>query len=284
MNRSMLFVPGDSLRKFAKAAAGEAHALILDLEDSVQGENKAEARNSVRDMLAAGAAGKPLWVRINSLDTPWALGDLAAVVPARPHGIVLPKCRSGADVTQLSHYLDALEAASGASAGATRIFVIATELGSALFRMGTYAGASPRLWGITWGAEDLAADLGALSNRANGQFTEPYRLARTLCLCAAADAGVPAIDTVCVELEDLELLRAEAEEARRDGFAGKMAIHPRHAGIINAAFMPTEAESSWARKIVAAFEANPGAGTLRLEGKMIDRPHLRAARRTLGLD
>ena len=206
------------------------------------------------------------------------------MVPARPYGIVLPKSRSGADVKQLSYYLDALEAASGMPAGAIRIFAIATELGNAMFNMGTYVGISARLWGLTWGAEDLAADLGALSNRANGRFTEPYRLARSLCLYAAANAGVPAFDTVCAELEDLELLRTEAEEARRDGFVGKMAIHPKHIAVINAAFMPSEAERDWARRIVAAFEANPDTGTFRLDGKMIDRPHLRAARRTLGLE
>jgi len=284
MVRSFLFVPGDSLRKFGKAASGDTHALILDLEDSVAPDNKVGARDSVCEMLKAGAAGKTLWVRINSLDTQWALADLAAVVPARPYGIVLPKSRSGTDVKQLSYYLDALEAASGMPAGAIRIFAIATELGNAMFNMGTYVGISARLWGLTWGAEDLAADLGALSNRANGRFTEPYRLARSLCLYAAANAGVPAFDTVCAELEDLELLRTEAEEARRDGFVGKMAIHPKHIAVINAAFMPSEAEREWARRIVAAFEANPDAGTFRLDGKMIDRPHLRAARRTLGLE
>lgn len=282
MIRSFLFVPGDSLRKFDKAASGDAHALILDLEDSVSPDNKAGARDSVCEMLKAGAGAKSLWVRINSLDTQWALGDLAAVVPTKPSGIVLPKSRSGADVKQLSHYLDALEAASGLPAGAIRIFAIATELGSAMFNLGTYTG--ERLWGLTWGAEDLAADLGALANRADGRFTEPYRLARSLCLYAAANAGVPAFDTVCAELDDLELLRTEAEEARRDGFVGKMAIHPKHIAVINTAFMPSEADLEWARRIVAAFEANPEAGTLRLEGKMIDRPHLRAARRTLGLE
>jgi citrate lyase subunit beta/citryl-CoA lyase len=167
-------------------------------------------------------------------------------------------------------------------AGAIRIFAIATELGSAMFSLGTYTGG--RLWGLTWGAEDLAADLGALANRADGRFTEPYRLARSLCLYAAANAGVAAFDTVCTELEDLELLRTEAQEARRDGFVGKMAIHPKHIAAINTAFMPSEADLEWARRVVAAFESSPEAGTLRLDGRMIDRPHLRAARRTLGLE
>lgn len=284
MIRSFLFVPGDSARKFAKAAAGDAHALILDLEDSVAPENKAQARESVREMLAQGAAGKQLWVRINSLDTPWALEDLAAVTSAKPYGIVLPKCRSGADVKQLASHLDALEAAAALPAGTIRILVIATEIAGALFHMETYAGASARLWGLTWGAEDLAADIGALANRSGGRYTEPFVFARSLCLFAAANAGLTAIDTICAELEDMELLRAESEAARRDGFAGKMAIHPKQVGVINAAFAPSEAECAWASKIVAAFEANPGAGTLRLDGKMIDRPHLRAARRTLGIE
>ncbi len=176
-----------------------------------------------------------------------------------------------------------LEAAAGMPRGATQIIAIATELGSAMFGLGTYRGVSARLWGITWGAEDLAADLGALINRVDGRVTEPYRLARTLCLYAAADAGVRAIDTVSVDIENLEPVRIEATEARRDGFVAKMAIHPAQVGAINAAFTPSEAELAWAKKIVAAFDANPNTGAFRLEGKMIDRPHLRAARRMLGM-
>jgi len=282
MTRSILFVPGDSPRKFELAAAGEADALVLDLEDSVAPEAKAAARGTVRAMLAKGAPGKPLWVRVNPLDSGLAEADLAAVIGGRPYGVLLPKSRGGEDVRRLAALLDRHEATAGVPVGGTQILPIATELGAAMFGLGTYAGSSPRLWGLTWGAEDLAADLGTLVNRLDGQFTEPFRVARSLCLFGAAAAGVRAIDTVCVDLENDAVAAAESLEARRDGFTGKMAIHPRHIGAINAAFTPSASEREWARKIVAAFEANPNLGTFRLEGRMIDRPHLRAARRVLG--
>ena len=282
MTRSVLFVPGDSPRKFERAAAGEADALVLDLEDSVVAEAKAAARGMVRDMLAKGAPGKQLWVRVNPLDSGLTEADLAAVVGGRPFGIVQPKSRGGEDVKRLADLLDRHEATAGVPVGVTQILPIATELGAAMFGLGSYAGSSPRLWGLTWGAEDLAADLGTLVNRIDGRYTEPFRLARSLCLYGAAAAGVRAIDTVCVDLDDDRVVAAESLEARRDGFTGKMAIHPRHIGAINAAFTPSAAELEWARRIVAAFEANPDLGTFRLEGKMIDRPHLRAARRVLG--
>jgi citrate lyase subunit beta / citryl-CoA lyase len=282
--RSYLFVPGDSERKFAKAIEGDADGLILDLEDSVAANMKVSSRAIVNGMLAAGRARKQLWVRMNALDTEWAIGDLAAVVNARPFGIVAPKLSGGEDLRTVSNYLDAFETAAGVPLGTTKVMVIATEVGRAMFGLGTYANVTPRLWGISWGAEDLAADLGASANRVGHQLTEPYRLARNLCLYAAAAAGVRALDTVCVELDDLAVVRAESIEARRDGFVGKIAIHPKHITPINEAFTPSAEDVAWARKIVAAFEANPGVGAFRLEGKMIDRPHLRAARRTLGLD
>lgn len=282
MTRSLLFVPGDSPRKFERAAAGEADALVLDLEDSVVPEAKPAARGMVREMLARGAPGKQLWVRVNPLDSGLTEADLAAVTGGRPFGVVLPKSRGGEDVKRLAELLDRHEATSGVPVGGTQILPIATELGAAMFGLGTYAGASPRLWGLTWGAEDLAADLGTLVNRIDGRYTEPFRLARSLCLYGAAAAGVRAIDTVCVDLDNDAIVAAESVEARRDGFTGKMAIHPKHIGAINTAFTPSAAEQEWARKIVAAFEANPELGTFRLEGKMIDRPHLRAARRVLG--
>lgn len=283
MSRSLLFVPGDSARKFERGIEGEADGLILDLEDSVALERKVEARTLVRDMLAQARERKPLWVRMNALDTEFALGDLAAVVSARPFGIVVPKTRNGADLRTVANYLDALETLAGIPLGTTHLVAIATELGSAMFGMGTYANVTPRLWGITWGAEDLAADLGAIANRTAGSLTEPYRLARNMCLFAAADAGVRALDTVCVDLDDLSIVTNESLEARRDGFTGKVAIHPKHIAPINAAFTPTAAELDWARKVVAAFEANPAGSAFRLDGMMIDRPHLRAARRMLGL-
>lgn len=282
MTRSLLFVPGDSPRKFERAAAGEADALVLDLEDSVVPEAKAAARGMVREMLAKGAPGKQLWVRVNPLDSGLTEADLAAVTGGRPFGVFLPKSRGGEDVKRLAGLLDRHEATSGVPVGGTQILPIATESGAAVFGLGTYAGSSPRLWGLTWGAEDLAADVGTLVNRVDGRYTEPFRVARSLCLYGAAAAGVRAIDTVCVDLDDDAVVASESAEARRDGFTGKMAIHPRHIGAINAAFTPSAAEREWARRIVAAFEANPELGTFRLEGKMIDRPHLRAARRVLG--
>lgn len=282
MTRSILFVPGDSPRKFERAAAGDSDALVLDLEDSVAPDAKAAARGMVVEMLAKGAPGKQLWVRVNPLDTDWTEADLAAVIGGRPFGVFLPKSRGGEDVKRLAALLDRMEAAAGVSAGETRILPIATELGAAVFGLGTYAGSSPRLWGLTWGAEDLAADVGTVVNRVDGRYTEPFRVARSLCLFGAAAAGVRAIDTVCVDLDDDAIVASESVEARRDGFTGKMAIHPKHIGTINAAFTPSAAELDWARRIVAAFDADPAIGTFRLDGKMIDRPHLRAALRVLG--
>jgi citrate lyase subunit beta / citryl-CoA lyase len=282
MTRSILFVPGDSLRKFERASAGNADALVLDLEDSVAPESKAQARGTVREMLGKGAAGKRLWVRLNPLDTDWTDADLAAVIGGRPFGVFLPKSRGGEDVRRLAALLDRHEAAVGARVGATQILPIATELGAAMFGLGTYAGSSPRLWGLTWGAEDLAADLGTMVNRIDGRYTEPFRVARSLCLYGAAAAGVRAIDTVCTDLDDDAIVSSESLEARRDGFTGKMAIHPKHIDAINAAFTPSPTELEWARRIVAVFDANPNVGTFRLDGKMIDLPHLRAARRVLG--
>lgn len=281
--RSMLFVPGDSPRKFDKARQGAADALILDLEDSVVAEKKDEARALIGAMLQAPRGAQQLYVRVNALDTGRTLGDLAAVMPAAPDGIVLPKSRGGEDVRRLALWLDAFEAASEFTPGATRIMVVATETAGSIFGLGSYAGSSPRLAGLIWGAEDLAASLGATENRSDGIPHSPYRLARDLCLMGAAAAGVAAIDAVYTDLDNLAGLEQETRAARRDGFAGKTLIHPKHVDIVNAAFAPTPAEREWAEKIVAAFAANPDAGTLRLDGKMIDRPHLRAAEKTLGL-
>jgi citrate lyase subunit beta / citryl-CoA lyase len=282
MTRSILFVPADSLRKFERAAAGNADALVLDLEDSVAPDAKPAARGTVREMLAKGAPGKQLWVRVNPLDSGWIELDLAAVIAAKPFGVFLPKSRGGEDVKRLAALLDKHEAAAGAPVGGTQMLPIATELGAAMFGLGTYAGSSPRLWGLTWGAEDLAADLGTVVNRIDGRYTEPFRVARSMCLYGAAAAGVRAIDTVCIDLDNDAIVASESLEARRDGFTGKMVIHPKHVDPVNAAFTPSAEEVEWARRIVAAFEADPNLGTFRLEGKMIDRPHLRAARRVLG--
>ena len=281
--RSMLFVPGDSPRKFDKARQGHADALILDLEDSVVADKKAEARTLTRAMLEGARGSHEIYVRVNAFDTGLTLSDLAAVMPARPHGIVLPKSRGGDDVRQLALWLEAFEAAASIAVGSTRIVVVATETAESMFGLGSYRGASPRLAGLMWGAEDLAASLGATENASGGVFHSPYRLARDLCLAAAAAAEVAAIDTVYTDLDNLTGLEAEARAARRDGFSGKALIHPKHVDVVNAAFEPSAAEREWASKVIAAFKDNPNAGTLRLDGKMIDRPHLRAARKILGL-
>lgn len=282
MTRALLFVPGDSPRKFERAAASAADALILDVEDSVAQAQKPAARAAVREMLAVAPAGKQLWVRINALETADALADLAAVVPARPFGIVLPKCSGRETLLRAAHYLDAFEAAAGLPALSTQILAIGTETAQSIFGLNSYAGVTPRLWGISWGAEDLAADVGSLANRASGRYTEPYRLARSLCLYAAAAAGVRAIDTVCVELDDAQVLAEESQEAYRDGFVGKLAIHPRHLDAINHAFTPSESQLAWAHRVLDAFAAQPDAGTLNLDGKMIDHPHRRLAQRLTG--
>lgn len=279
--KSFLFVPGDSERKFDKASRGAADALILDLEDSVALEAKPQARTVTRALLQRDRGAQQRYVRINAFDSGMALEDLAAVMPAAPHGIVLPKCRHGDDVRQLALYLDAFEAAYELPSGSTRIIAIATETADSLFGLHSYRGASERLWGLMWGAEDLSSALNAVSNRAQGCYTGPYLLARHLCLIGAMAAGVVAIDTVWVDIEDLDGLRREAADARRDGFGAKAVIHPKHIETVNAAFAPTEAELAWARRIVAAFDANPQAGVFRLDGQMIDRPHLRRARAML---
>ncbi|MFT0878005.1 CoA ester lyase [Rhodopseudomonas sp. G2_2311] len=281
--RSMLFVPGDSPRKFEKASQGAADALIIDLEDSVVAEKKDEARGLTRTMLQAPRSRQKLYVRVNALDTGRTLGDLAAVMPARPDGIVLPKSRGGDDVRNVALWLDAFEAAAGIESGATRIVVVATETAGSIFGLGSYKDCSPRLAGLMWGAEDLAASLGATENGSGGVFHSPYRLARDLCLMGAAAAEVTAIDTVYTDIDNLAGLEAETRAARRDGFTCKALIHPKHVDIVNAAFAPTEAERSWAEKVIAAFADNPDAGTLRLDGRMLDKPHLRAAQKILGL-
>jgi citrate lyase subunit beta/citryl-CoA lyase len=278
----MLFVPGDSPRKFEKARAGNASALILDLEDSVVPEKKEEARDLTRTMLRGSRNAAQLYVRVNALDTGMTLRDLAAVLPAVPDGIVLPKSRGGDDVRQLATWLEAFEAAAGTKVGASSIVCVATETAGSIFGLGSYKGCSPRLAGLMWGAEDLSASLGATEKASGGVFHSPYRLARDLCLMAAAAAEVAPIDTVYTDIDNLAGLEQETRAARRDGFSAKALIHPKHVDIVNAAFEPTEAERSWAEKVIAAFANNSNSGTLRLDGMMIDKPHLRAAKKILG--
>jgi citrate lyase subunit beta / citryl-CoA lyase len=282
--RSFLFVPADSERKLARSQQSGADALILDLEDSVVPANRAAARAQARAFLAeASDAGFRRYVRINPLTSGAALDDLAAVLPGKPHGILLPKCLPE-DVRTLDHYLTAFEAAFGLIPGAVRIITIATETPAAIFALGRYAGVSPRLEGITWGAEDLAACLGGGSNRKfDGSYDDAYRLARALCLLAAADAGVMPIDTIYTDFKDEPGLAAECAAAKRSGFTAKMAIHPAQIPVINHAFSASEEELAWARKVVAIFAENPNAGTVALDGKMLDKPHLSLARRLLGI-
>lgn len=281
--RSLLFVPGDDERKIAKGLGSTADALILDLEDSVAPQRKAAARELCAATLRSARSAKTLFVRINALDTADALLDIAAIVPARPFGLMLPKCRGGEDIRTLDEHLSRHEAKAGVAAGQTRILPIVTETGASMFGLGSYGPpAHPRLCGLMWGGEDLAADLGAIANReANGAYTAPYQLARSLCLCAAAAVSVPAIDAVYTDFRDTEGLKAEAVEGLRDGFSGKAAIHPDQVAPINAAFTPTAADVERARRIVAAFEASSATGVASLDGRMLDRPHLRSAQRVL---
>ena len=278
--RSMLFVPGDSGRKFARARQGAADALILDLEDSVAADGKAAARGTVREMLDGERGHQSLYVRVNALDTGLTLADLAAVMPGRPDGIVLPKSEGAEDVHRIGAWLDAFEAAFSSQPGSTGIVCIATETARSLFGLSSYTQAGNRLRGLMWGAEDLSASLGASSSRAGGQFHSPFVMARDLCLAAAAAAGVLAIDTVFVDIDDIEGLTLEAHDACRDGFGAKAVIHPKHVDPVNAAFTPDAASVEWARQVVALF-AEPGAGVKTLAGKMLDKPHLRTAERIL---
>ena len=272
--RSLLFVPGDRPDRMEKALRSGADALILDLEDAVAPAAKPEARRAVASFVQANS-GACLWVRINPLDGGEAERDLAAVLPAHPDGIVLPKAEGGASVAELTRRL------TEAGNATAQILAIATETPAAIFQLGTYGGLR-RLAGLTWGAEDLPAAIGAATSREkDGRYTSPYELARSLCLFGAAAAGVAPIETVYPAFRDLDGCAAYAARARRDGFTGMMAIHPDQIPVINAAFTPSEEEVAHARAVVAAFEANPGAGTLSLDGRMIDRPHLLQAQRIL---
>ncbi|MFM9977498.1 MAG: HpcH/HpaI aldolase/citrate lyase family protein [Sphingomonadaceae bacterium] len=281
--RSLLFVPGDSARKFAKAITTGADVLILDLEDSVAPSMKAAARNAVAELLDDPATRAwSFFVRINPFDSGLTLGDLAAIVKPGLDGILIPKANGADDIARIGHYLDALEARCGMAVGSVKLAVVATETPAAMFALGSYAPAHPRLVGLTWGAEDLAAAIGATSNKDDdGRWTAPYIQARSLCLFAASNAGVAPIDTLYADFRDTSGLEADCRRARRDGFTGRLAIHPDQVATINRCFSPSEEQLAEARAIVAAFAANPDAGTLGIEGKMYDIPHLKAAERTL---
>lgn len=279
----MLFVPGDSERKFTKASGIGADALILDLEDSVAPSMKAEARRMVATLIEDPTPRAwSFFVRVNPFDTGLTLGDLAAVVKPGLDGIMVPKANDANDIVHIGHYLDALEEKAGMEIGTVKLTVVATETPAAMFALGGYAPAHPRLAGLTWGAEDLAAAIGATANKeADGSWTEPYRQARTLCLYAASNAAVAPIDTLYADFRDAEGLERDCRRSRRDGFTGRLAIHPDQVETINRCFSPSEAEIAEAQKIVAAFAAQPNAGTLGIDGKMYDIPHLKAAQRTL---
>jgi len=267
MNRSYLFVPADSERKMKKASDVGADALILDLEDSVPPDSRPAARELSRNYLVDR---ERVWVRINPIDSADAAADLEAVMPSAPTGIVLPKSRGADDVVRLAAMLDTHERTHGIEAGRTCILPICTETPDALFTLGSYAGSSPRLAAMSWGAEDLSAAVGASAKRNdNGEWLPPYELARSLCLFAAAAAE--------------KGLASYAANARRDGFSGMLAIHPEQVDVINRAFVPTTAELERAKRIVALFAENPGVGTLGMDGEMIDQPHLVQAERILQL-
>ena len=286
MLRSLLFVPGDSEKKLAKSSSTTADALILDLEDSVAPERTATARVMVAEFLQAHRqrSHQQLWVRINPLQTPLALHDLVAVMAGKPDGIMLPKPLNAKDAQQLDHCLSALEVREGLELGSTRIIPVATEVPGALFDLQSYAGSTPRLQGLTWGAEDLATALGASSNRdASGEFTFTYKLARSLCLLASAHAQIQAIDTLSVDFKDMQALALDVQHARREGFSGKLAIHPDQVEVINQGFMPSAHDISHAQRIVDAFAQANGAGAVQLDGKMVDKPHLTQALRLLDL-
>lgn len=283
--RSLLFVPGDQTEKLTKAFGSAADALILDLEDSVAALNKEAARRSVLAFLndhGDAPDPPPLFVRINGLDTPFAEGDLDVVMTGAPDGIVLPKAAGGGDIARLDARIAVREALHGIADGTTRILAIATESGAAIFGLGTYGGSSPRLAGLTWGVEDLSADIGAESGRdENHAWTGPANLARNLCLFGAAAAGVDAFDSVYTDFRDFDGLRRECAAAARDGFAGKLAIHPDQATIINEAFTPGAEAVAHAERVVEAFSLFGDAGVTSLDGQMLDRPHLKAAERLL---
>ena len=279
----MLFVPGDSERKFAKARGIGADALILDLEDAVAPSRKAEARAQVAGWIDdASPRDWAFFVRINPFDTGLTLGDLAAIVRPGLDGLLIPKADGAVDIVRIGHYLDAFEERAGMTVGSVKIAVVATETPAAMFALGSYTPAHPRLVGLTWGAEDLGAAIGVTDNKfPDGSWTFPYQVARAQCLFAASAAGVAPLETLYGDFRDTEGLAANCRAARRDGFTGRLAIHPDQVATINACFSPSDEDVAHARRVVAAFAAAPDDGTIGIDGKMYDIPHLKAAQRVL---
>jgi citrate lyase subunit beta/citryl-CoA lyase len=285
--RSWLFVPGDNDRKLSKADGSGADAVVLDLEDSVAEPNRPEARRKVRAFLDARPVGRrtyQLWVRVNAIDE-GALLDLAAVVGGAPDGIMLPKIQSTADITRIAHALDALEVREGVAAGHVKMTAVATETPQAVLRLFEFANQQPaRLVGLNWGAEDLSAAIGASTNiDDSGRWALTYRWARSAVLLAAKAAGIQAIDTVYVNYRDLDGLRASCRASAQEGFNGRVAIHPDQVGPINETFAPSAEDVAMAERVVAAFDKVGGVGTVGIDGKMFDIPHLKRARKVLDL-
>lgn len=285
--RSILFVPGDSERKLEKAAGCGADAIVIDLEDSVAPSRKQLARDLAAQYLRGGKAPKgiKIWVRVNPLGGGLTLADLAVIAGAGPAGILLPKTEGVEDVRRVSHYLDALEARDDLAPGSIKIMAVATETAASTFMLGEYRGAGmERLYGLTWGAEDLSADLGASTNKdTDGRLSLTYRMARSNMLLAAKAAGVYAYDTAHPNFSDMDALRNTLDACRREGFNGGFAIHPNQVAPLNIAFSPSDEDIAVAEKVVAAFAKEPEAGTLGIDGKMYDRPHLVQAQKVLAM-
>lgn len=283
--RSLLFVPADGGSKLDKAMASGADAVIIDLEDSIAAERKAIARQAALGFLRSitpKSTRPQLLVRVNGLDTGAIDDDLAAIVPGRPDAILFPKAEGGISVIHLDAKLAAQEAIAGLPEGTIKVLAQTVESAQGLFLAGTFRGASERLIGMTWGPEDLAAEIGAEANReADGTLTEPYRLARAMCLLGATAAKLPAIETIHVDFRNLDALRKDTELARRDGFTGRLAIHPAQVPVINEVFTPSATQIEKAKAIVAAFAAKPGAGAVGIDGRMYDRPHFARAQALL---
>jgi len=278
--RSLLFCPGDKARLIEKAIASEADAVIVDLEDAVAPRNKDAARDVTCEALSSAAPGKPVLVRLNAFDTGRTAVDLAAVMPARPWGVVLPKCGGPADIARLAHYLEALEAQNGIGAGSTRILTVATETAAAVLGLASpHGSADQRVWGLLWGGEDLSADLGVRDNRdQTGSYSFPFQHARAQCLYAANALGARAVDAVYTDFRDAEGLERETRAGLRDGFTAKAAIHPAQAAVINRVLTPTASEQDWARLVIELVQAE---GAAQIDGKMIDIAHKRIAERIL---
>lgn len=283
--RSLLFVPADGGSKLDKAMASGADAVIIDLEDSIAPDRKDAARQACLDYLktVSSKTERPrLLVRINGIETGHTDADLAAVVPGRPDAILFPKAEGGESLVHVDAKLTAQEAIAGLPEGTIKVLAQSVESARGLFLASSFRDASPRLIGMTWGPEDLSSEVGAEANReADGSLTEPYRFARSVCLFGAAAARVPAIETIHVDFRNLDALRRDTEIAKRDGFTGRLAIHPAQVPVFNEVFTPNAAQIEKAKAIVAAFAAKPGAGTVGIEGRMYDRPHLVRAQRLL---